>query len=101
MFRLDPDESPTRQLAGLLPHISLVRPAEVLLLFLGFLFVSENCADICFPFSQVKVEEESRKVPQELAEEEKQQVVASAEFQQFLGRASKLMERALTEEVRV
>lgn len=49
-------------------------------------------------FQGQEAEIEEKKLP-ELSEEEKQQILASEPFQHFFDRASRIVERALTEEV--
>uniref|UniRef100_A0A914XDU8 Cytoplasmic dynein 1 intermediate chain 2 n=1 Tax=Plectus sambesii TaxID=2011161 RepID=A0A914XDU8_9BILA len=74
------DESPTHQLAGLLPHITPFKPAEV---------ASSD---------QQKGEDRKKQLP-DLSEEEKAQIIGTRDFQTFFDRASRVIERALTEQV--
>ncbi|XP_065298100.1 cytoplasmic dynein 1 intermediate chain 2-like isoform X7 [Dermacentor albipictus] len=69
-----------------LPHIEPVRPAQT---------PAEGAADGHRP----AVEQDKPKVPRELSEEERQQILLSDDFRSFLARSSRVIERALCENV--
>lgn len=50
-------------------------------------------------FQVAEDKKEEKPAIRELSEEERQQILSSDEFQKFFDRASRILERALTEEV--
>ncbi|VDO92059.1 unnamed protein product [Soboliphyme baturini] len=77
----DAEASPTHIIAGLLPHIEMVKPAEVL------------TDEAAHTDSKTHVSEAP-----ELSEEEKRSIMSSEEFRHFFDRSATIIERALNEE---
>ncbi|KAL1283104.1 Cytoplasmic dynein 1 intermediate chain 2 [Trichinella pseudospiralis] len=74
----DVDPTSAHFMAGILPHVELVKPAEVVQ-------------------TDVPPKEEPVETPKELSEEEKQSIYSSSSFRTFFERASKVIERAIVE----
>ncbi|XP_077524547.1 cytoplasmic dynein 1 intermediate chain 2-like isoform X6 [Amblyomma americanum] len=69
-----------------LPHIEMVRPAQT---------PAEGAAD----GHRSAADQDKPRVPRELSEEERQQILLSDDFRSFLARSSRVIERALYENV--